>query len=575
MPGVQVGDTFVIQTGGWRFESGAGTLDVMIEPAPANDDCSGATAIQGVGTYAFDSTHATSSDFETTHGCELSADNAFDADVFYAWTADEDGDYFFDTSGSAGLADTQLAIYSGDCMTPVCLGQDDDGGAGQASRLQVDGVLMGQTLLVQIGGTAGQSGSGQLDVSLVPYGTSCELAEEIAGEGMFPYDTTGFPTTGFGAGGCLTVEQDFFFAWTVSMDGDYVIDTRDTPYDTRLAIYSGDCMSPVCVDSNEDIDTMGGTLQSEVTLEDLLVGQIYWIHVGGPSGVEGPGSLTIDRMVDPCELVPDDGFEDNDDCLSAVSLPAMTASYTGLHVQALDPDFFTVALPPGEVLTLQETLDSNETDYDVFEDAACGVLLATVTETYQYTNTSAGTVDLVVRAHNRMGSKANCGDYDLDLIVVPDPCLQADDGFEDNDDCLSATPLVPGSYTPLQIRDGGCGLLLDHATGGRNPDLDGNPRWRSHQLSRLRGLRLWLAARHRAGLLHLGQRRHAPPRLGDRSLLESGVALCLPRVWVRRGDRSDPLLWTGGGSGGQRRLCASADLGGWRVLGPFRSADRP
>ncbi len=454
VPNIQAGDTFVIQTGGWRFESGAGTLEVSVDPPPANDDCSGAEAIAGPGLFAFDTSRGTNSDFETTHSCELPSQNAFDADIFFAWTADADGDYTFDTSGSLGLTDTQLAVYSGDCMTPLCLGQDDDSGTDQASLLQVDGVLNGQTLLVQIGGTAGATGAGQLTVERVPYGTTCELALEIAGEGAFAYDTTGQATAGFGGAPCLAVEQEFFFLWTAAMDGDYVFHTRSTPHDTRLALYSNDCFAPTCLDSNEDIDTLGGTLQSEVTLTGLLTGQEVLVVVGGPMGVTGPGTLTVDRLVDPCEGLPDDAFEDNDDCASAAILPTMDAAYPGLHVQALDEDFYTIAVPPGEILIWSETADSGFTDYEVFEDALCGVSLMTVEAEFSYLNATVASVDLVVRAHHRTGTVVNCGDYGFDVTYFPDPCLQPDDSFEENDDCASATLLTPGVHSSLQVRDG-------------------------------------------------------------------------------------------------------------------------
>ena len=41
----------------------------------------------------------------------------------------------------------------------------------------------------------------------------------------------------------------------------------------------------------------------------------------------------------------DDGFEDNDTCLTAV--PMANGTYTGLYVEKLDSDFYVLTAPPG------------------------------------------------------------------------------------------------------------------------------------------------------------------------------------------------------------------------------------
>ena len=57
--------------------------------------------------------------------------------------------------------------------------------------------------------------------------------------------------------------------------------------------------------------------------------------------------------------------------------------------------------------------------------------------------------DLYLRVGNITGE---CSDYALDTSFVLDPCIGVpDDILEDNDDCQSAVPIVPGSYNDLVI----------------------------------------------------------------------------------------------------------------------------
>lgn len=47
---------------------------------------------------------------------------------------------------------------------------------------------------------------------------------------------------------------------------------------------------------------------------------------------------------------------------------------------------------------------------------------------------------------------AICAEYTINLIVVPDACAMAGpDAFEENDDCSSAAPILPGVYSGLQM----------------------------------------------------------------------------------------------------------------------------
>ena len=419
------GDTFVIQVGGFASgDFGAGNLTLFVNSGPglANDDCAGAEVLTGLGTFPFDSSNAMNSTYRGDLGCSL--DTSIQ-DVFFQWTAPSDGDFSFETQTDTIAYDTRMAIYSGSMCdsTDVCLGSNDDVGTGAGnwySRVDLTGVLSGTTLTIQIGtwNSAVTPGPNELYITKAPDGTACDLGIPITGAGDFAYDTTGFGNSGFNGGGTCasganSVNSDFFFVWTADADGDFVVNTRLTTYDTKLSVHQGSDCSATCLYYNDDLG--GGPLQSEVVILGALTGDQFLIQAGGFSANQGPATLTIAPAVDPC-LVPDDMFEDNDDC----TMPALlaTGTYTALHVDDSDPDFYTISVPAGNILTVTETMDSDNTRYNLY-DAGCGsLLIGDDFNGFSVNNMGVAAVSYVIEAFTPLG----CADYDLELTIAPDPC---------------------------------------------------------------------------------------------------------------------------------------------------------
>jgi len=75
------------------------------------------------------------------------------------------------------------------------------------------------------------------------------------------------------------------------------------------------------------------------------------IQVGGVGPAEGPGMLEIARYIDPCCVHPDDAFEGNDECASAVSLPRGKSAE--LFVMQADDAWYRVTVPPLITVFLQ------------------------------------------------------------------------------------------------------------------------------------------------------------------------------------------------------------------------------
>ena len=130
--------------------------------AQGGDDCTIPTAINAVGTYALDTTVATTSGFNGTGSCS-SGSNTINQDLFWQFTVPVDGDYSFDTVGSA--FDTKLSVHAGIGCAAVCAGYNDDT-VGLTSTVNLNGLLAGEDILVQVGGFGGSAGMGVLNISV-------------------------------------------------------------------------------------------------------------------------------------------------------------------------------------------------------------------------------------------------------------------------------------------------------------------------------------------------------------------------------------------------------------------------
>ncbi|OUU23368.1 MAG: hypothetical protein CBC13_05815 [Planctomycetia bacterium TMED53] len=137
--------------------------DPFCAPAPANDDCVGATGI-GEGTFAVTTYGATTDGPTSCGGSTLN-------DVWYLYTASCSGIVLLSTCGSANF-NPQMAIYPGTSACPPDAASELACDAGSCTgsgepEIFLDAVA-GETYLVQIGGFNGERGELTLDVSCPP-----------------------------------------------------------------------------------------------------------------------------------------------------------------------------------------------------------------------------------------------------------------------------------------------------------------------------------------------------------------------------------------------------------------------
>jgi hypothetical protein len=156
----------------------------------------------------------------------------------------------------------------------------------------------------------------------------------------------------------------------------------------------------------------------------------------------------------------DDAWEDNDSCGSAPFLAPGT--HTNLAVLYGDDDFFRLAVPAASEVTVTCRFTHALGDLDlVLMDGTCVFTLdasqsTTDDEEVSATHYGDTPTEMIVRVTG-YGLSFTCNDYELDISIDPstNPCAGlADDEFEDNDTCASATLMITsgaGSWSDLHL----------------------------------------------------------------------------------------------------------------------------
>ncbi len=178
--------------------SATGSPSARLLAPGGSDDCSTADPLSGVGSFAFD-TSAASTGAQQGLACGFGvAEN----DVWFDWTCPTSGVCSWDLCGGAGF-NSLIAVYSGSgCPLPgTALACNDDSVCGWESSLQF-ACTAGVHYLLQLGGQNPfdfGTGSFTLSVLTPPPNDGCSAPSVLAGTGTFPFDVTAATTGSRGA----------------------------------------------------------------------------------------------------------------------------------------------------------------------------------------------------------------------------------------------------------------------------------------------------------------------------------------------------------------------------------------
>jgi hypothetical protein len=297
-------------------------LTYPVQTPPPNDLFANRTVLSGLSATATGSSLGAGKELnEPAH-----AGNGGGRSVWWTWTAPGAGRVSLRTRGSD--FDTLLAVYTGSGLSGLALvaANDDASTTDVSSGVPFDAVA-GTAYQVAVDGYGGAAGNIVLTLALTqstapPGHDAWANATPLTGDTASAHSTntgatkeTGEPDHAGNRGG-----SSVWWTWTAPRDGQLVVHTIGSDFDTLLAVYTGDTLAALNpLASNDDIGR--GEIDSRVTTS-LRAGTKIWIAVDGYNGATGAIQLSL-----VLEAAPD--LPGNDQFSRAAPLDGPIATVTG------------------------------------------------------------------------------------------------------------------------------------------------------------------------------------------------------------------------------------------------------
>lgn len=284
------------------------TYEWQLRPTPGNDDLAGATVMPQTTSWSVngDNQGATEEPGENDHEPPFPDTTPLGgSSVWYSWTPLADSDVTVDTCGNGGgesaLADSVVAVYTGDAPFPLTQIGADDESCAQHGLVRFD-ATGGETYLIAVDGgeeflgEEAREGQFTLELDLRPPNDDFLDGTDISG--AVPLLDIGGTTAGAsnegddepahaGVGAFSSVWYD----WTPAADGAVTIDACDSAFDPRLGVYTGAALAtladvnPTYSECSNNVDFGRATFMAD----DALVYRIA-VDVGGL----GDGAVNLD-----------------------------------------------------------------------------------------------------------------------------------------------------------------------------------------------------------------------------------------------------------------------------------------
>jgi hypothetical protein len=304
-----VGDSYFVQVASFP-NSTLGRITIDLEcPGPCEascDDIAEACPITCGTSLSGDNSNASTDPTDPDYSCRIGGADQGVGTLWYTFVATATSAKV-DTNSSAGATDTLLAVYSGSPGSLTELACDDDDGVGLLSELCVEGLTVGQTYYVQAASWDAFS-TGEITVSI-----TCPCLGGIPGDecddavALGPVPTSVVvdlsDATDDIASPCGVFSGPFFNVWyTVTGTGNTMTASTCNPGtivdDTKISVFCGDCLAPVCVGGNDDDCAAGGPLFASTASWCSQAGATYLVTVGTFSAFTTPGIVKLDVFDD-------------------------------------------------------------------------------------------------------------------------------------------------------------------------------------------------------------------------------------------------------------------------------------
>ena len=331
-----VGTTYQFAVAGTQDSNGtvpAGDITLNLAQAPNNDFFTNALLFPAGLTKVHDNNVGTT----TEAGEPAHVGNLGGKSVWWYWVAPSNGTYALDTVGSS--TDTLLAVYTGTTINTLALvGEDDNRSDGGASLVKFF-AFGGTTYQFAVDGYAGTNGvsEGAIVLNLNPaLALNDHFAERVTLSGQTNQVTAsnlgagkeiGEPNHGANAGG-----RSLWWTWTARLNGPVIVTTRNSTFDTALAVYTGTTLgSLVLIGENDDTDPFNPAAGSVVAFQGVA-GQTYQIAVDGyrsADGIVAEGTVQL-TLVQATPPVPGG----NDLFVNRFPITGQTNSVIGVNTNA-------------------------------------------------------------------------------------------------------------------------------------------------------------------------------------------------------------------------------------------------
>lgn len=311
--GSVVGTTYYINIGHYNGSvdnaEGNFTIDVdSVTPpeTPANDACSGATAIPST-TYTFEQTDAVAA--TNNDGFIDACDDSMNDGVWYTVVGDGTN-ITITVSPSDGVFDSEIGVFTGSCDALECVGTMDDTFEGEDEVYVIENSVIGTTYYINVADYSGSAdnpeGNFTLELSSevppeAPANDDCANAQVIAcGDELTAQSTAG--ATGGSSLSCLgTIGDDIWYKFTgtgqniiltaTAEDEPAQIEVYESTDGTCDGFAAGDCFAAAGTGDPTTVVSFVAAIGSE-----------YYIHIG--SWINDDPATVFDLSVS-CEDVPD------------------------------------------------------------------------------------------------------------------------------------------------------------------------------------------------------------------------------------------------------------------------------
>ncbi|MDJ0662712.1 MAG: Calx-beta domain-containing protein, partial [Crocosphaera sp.] len=271
--------------------------------------------------------------------------------VWWRWRANADGEVTLSTDGSD--FDTTLGVYTGNSvsnLTTIVSNDDIEEGINRSSLVTFSAIA-GTTYQIAVDGWDNRTGNINLDLdftatSTAPINDNFANRSQLTGDNVTATGTNSGATAETGEPNHAAVStpiNSVWWRWTATANGEVILSTDGSDFDTTLGVYTGNSVSNLTtIASNDDVEQ--GVIRTSLLSFSAIAGTTYQIAVDGWDNETGNINLGLD-------FTPNNPINDN--FANRSQLTGDNVTVTGTNIGATgetgEPNHADVSTPINSV----------------------------------------------------------------------------------------------------------------------------------------------------------------------------------------------------------------------------------